>query len=65
MRAPSLPRFALDILPLVAAGRSAAAHSRNAIGPFTGEPAPISGSFSINPAVFIDTDGTPCMYFGG
>ncbi len=34
-------------------------------GPFQAEPAPIEGSFSIDPAVFQDDDGTFYMYFGG
>ena len=34
-------------------------------GPFRAEPHPIPGSFSIDPCVFRDTDGTFYMYFGG
>jgi len=34
-------------------------------GPFTAEPEPIAGSFSIDPAVFRDDDGEYYMYFGG
>jgi hypothetical protein len=34
-------------------------------GPFIAEPEPINGSFSIDPAVFKDDDGTYFMYFGG
>jgi beta-xylosidase len=34
-------------------------------GPFTAQPEPIKGSFSIDPAVFKDTDGRYYMYFGG
>lgn len=34
-------------------------------GPFTAEPDYIPGSFSIDPAVFIDEDGQAYMYFGG
>jgi len=34
-------------------------------GPFTAEKEPIKGSFSIDPAVFTDTDGSTYMYFGG
>ena len=34
-------------------------------GPFKAEPKPIEGSFSIDPAVFKDDDGTFYMYFGG
>jgi beta-xylosidase len=42
----------------VAAGSSPA-------GPFTARPEPIKGSYSIDPAVFKDTDGAYYMYFGG
>ena len=41
------------------------ATSTSPIGPFKAEPQPIKGSFSIDPAVFTDTDGTSYMYFGG
>jgi hypothetical protein len=34
-------------------------------GPFVPEPAPIIGSYSIDPAVFPDDDGRHYMYFGG
>src|SRR5690606_28001687 len=34
-------------------------------GPFKPMPEPIKGSFSIDPAVFKDKDGTHYMYFGG
>jgi hypothetical protein len=34
-------------------------------GPFTARDAPIDGSYSIDPAVFKDTDGRFYMYFGG
>lgn len=34
-------------------------------GPFTAEPEPIKGSYSIDPAVLADDDGTCYMYFGG
>ena len=34
-------------------------------GPFTPQPNPIRGSFSIDPAVFKDDDGSYYMYFGG
>ncbi|MFC4810977.1 glycoside hydrolase family 43 protein [Paenibacillus sp. GCM10023250] len=34
-------------------------------GPFCAEPAYIPGSFSIDPAVFVDDDGRAYMYFGG
>jgi GH43 family beta-xylosidase len=35
------------------------------IGPFVAEPQPIDGSYSIDPAVFEDKDGSFYMYFGG
>ena len=34
-------------------------------GPFTAEPQPITGSYSIDPCVFKDDDGNFYMYFGG
>lgn len=34
-------------------------------GPFTPRPAPIRGSYSIDPSVFVDDDGQAYMYFGG
>lgn len=34
-------------------------------GPFKAEPKPIKESYSIDPAVFTDTDGKSYMYFGG
>jgi len=34
-------------------------------GPFTPEPEPIPGSFSIDPASFVDDDGQAYLYFGG
>ncbi|WP_257670258.1 glycoside hydrolase family 43 protein [Parapedobacter tibetensis] len=34
-------------------------------GPFVAESEPIKGSFSMDPAVFTDTDGTSYLYFGG
>lgn len=34
-------------------------------GPFTPEPAPIAGSYSIDPAVYKDKNGEYYMYFGG
>lgn len=39
--------------------------SDNPEGPFTPEPEPIAGSFSMDPAVFEDDDGAYYMYFGG
>jgi hypothetical protein len=35
------------------------------IGPFVAQHEPIKGSFSIDPAVFTDSDGSSYMYFGG
>ncbi|MDQ1085556.1 glycoside hydrolase family 43 protein [Siphonobacter sp. SORGH_AS_1065] len=34
-------------------------------GPFTPQPEAIQGSYSIDPAVFVDDDGVAYMYFGG
>ncbi|KXX78844.1 Xylosidase/arabinosidase [Madurella mycetomatis] len=34
-------------------------------GPFTPDPEPIKGSYSIDPATFVDDDGQAYMYFGG
>ncbi|HDR68561.1 MAG TPA: alpha-N-arabinofuranosidase [Bacteroidaceae bacterium] len=34
-------------------------------GPFRARPEPIKGSYSIDPAVFCDTDGKRYIYFGG
>ncbi len=45
--------------------RIGVATSKNPAGPFKAEPQPIPGSFSIDPAVFTDTDGSTYMYFGG
>ncbi len=39
--------------------------SESPIGPFVAEAAPIQDSYSIDPAVFEDTDGQYYMYFGG
>lgn len=39
--------------------------SDSPVGPFTAEPEPIEGSYSIDPAVFEDSDGEHYMYFGG
>lgn len=41
------------------------ATSKSPVGPFKAEKTPIAGSFSIDPAVFKDTDGSYYMYFGG
>ena len=45
--------------------RIGVATSKKPAGPFKPEPAPIPGSYSIDPAVFTDTDGKSYMYFGG
>lgn len=45
--------------------RIGVATSKDPAGPFTPEPKPIEGSYSIDPAVFKDTDGSYYMYFGG
>jgi len=34
-------------------------------GPFKANPHPIKGTYSIDPAVFVDDDGSTYMYFGG
>jgi len=41
------------------------ATSKNPAGPFTAEPQPISGSYSIDPCAFCDIDGAYYLYFGG
>lgn len=41
------------------------ATSDSPVGPFKAEPKPIEGSYSIDPAVFTDDDGSSYMYFGG
>ena len=45
--------------------RIGVASSPSPTGPFTPQPEPIPGSFSIDPAVFVDDDGQAYMYFGG
>ena len=45
--------------------RIGVATSKKPTGPFTPDPAPIAGSYSIDPAVFQDTDGKAYLYFGG
>jgi beta-xylosidase len=45
--------------------RIGVASGKNPAGPFKAQPEPIKGSFSIDPAVFTDTDGRVYMYFGG
>jgi hypothetical protein len=39
--------------------------SDSPVGPFIAEPEAIAGSYSIDPAVFCDEDGSYYMYFGG
>ncbi len=34
-------------------------------GPFRPDPVPVAGTFSIDPAVFVDDDGQPYLFFGG
>lgn len=45
--------------------RIGVATSKSPVGPFKAQPQPIKGSFSIDPAVFTDSDGKTYMYFGG
>lgn len=45
--------------------RIGVATSTSPVGPFEAQPRPVEGSFSIDPAVFKDEDGTHYMYFGG
>ena len=45
--------------------RIGAAAGTSPAGPFTSQAEPIKGSYSIDPAVFRDTDGKYYMYFGG
>jgi len=45
--------------------RIGVATSKSPSGPFKPEAKPIQNSFSIDPAVFTDTDGKSYMYFGG
>ena len=45
--------------------RIGVATSSSPTGPFKAEPEPIADSYSIDPAVFEDTDGSYYMYFGG
>ena len=45
--------------------RIGVATSTSPTGPFKAEPKPIEGSYSIDPAVFTDTNGDSYMYFGG
>src|SRR3978361_2303713 len=41
------------------------ATSKHPAGPYKAQPHPMAGSFSIDPAVFVDADGSSYMYFGG
>ena len=45
--------------------RIGVATSQSPTGPFIPQTEPIPGSFSIDPAVFVDDDGQSYMYFGG
>ena len=45
--------------------RIGVATSDSPAGPFVAQPEPISGSFSIDPAVFVDDDDQAYIYFGG
>lgn len=45
--------------------RLGVAVSDDPAGPFEPQPAPMNGSFSIDPAVFEDRDGTHYIYWGG
>jgi hypothetical protein len=45
--------------------RIGVATSSTPAGPFKAEPEPIAGSYSIDPAAFIDEDGQAYLYFGG
>jgi hypothetical protein len=45
--------------------RMGVATSTSPTGPFKADATPIAGSYSIDPAVFINTDGKSYMYFGG
>ncbi|RDV11068.1 alpha-N-arabinofuranosidase [Pontibacter diazotrophicus] len=45
--------------------RIGVATSDSPTGPFTPEPEPIANSFSMDPAVYMDDDGSAYMFFGG
>ncbi len=45
--------------------RLGVASSDSPTGPFTPNPEPIKGSFSIDPATFVDKDGSAYCFFGG
>ena len=60
-------RFFLYFPAKDAAGvfRIGVASSASPTGPFKADPTPIDGAYSIDPAVYRDTDGTVYLYFGG
>lgn len=45
--------------------RIGVAEAEGPVGPFLAHPNPIKGSFSIDPAVFVDDDDKMYLYFGG
>lgn len=45
--------------------RIGVAEATTPAGPFVAHPEPIAGTFSIDPAVFVDDDGKMYLYFGG
>ncbi len=45
--------------------RIGVATSKSPAGPFVPQKEPIAGSFSIDPAIFVDEDGQAYLYFGG
>ncbi len=45
--------------------RLGVATSKSPVGPFKAEPAPMKGTYSIDPCVYQDTDGQAYIYFGG
>jgi len=45
--------------------RIGVATSASPTGPFAARPQPIKGSYSIDPAAFVDDDGAAYLYFGG
>ncbi len=45
--------------------RVGVASSKRPEGPFTAEPQPIAGTYSIDPCSFVDDDGQAYLYFGG
>lgn len=45
--------------------RIGVAEGKRPEGPFEAEPEPIAGSYSIDPACFVDDDGEAYLYFGG